>query len=137
MSSLKKSFLDLIWWELFFFSSLIGYVKTYRTKTKQEKAQQLILSNAASLSPNFVRRLLPKLLPDLNDTAIFEESIECFVCYSELDFSADQILFLTCCDGGSFACSSCVGTHSTRFKHETKGERGIVRQTAFLRRAFL
>jgi len=106
-------------------------------KIKQDRAQQLILSNAASLSPAFVRQLLPKLLPDLNDTAIFEATIECFVCYSELDFSSDQILFLTCCDGGSFACGSCVETHIARFKHETKGEKGIVRQTAFLRRAFL
>ncbi len=91
-----------------FFSGLIRYVKTYKKKTKQEKAQQLILSNAENLSPAFVRQLLPRLLPDLNDTAIFEATIECFVCYSELDFSTDQILFLTCCDGGSFACSSCV-----------------------------
>jgi hypothetical protein len=63
-------------------------------------------------------------------------TIECFVCYSELDFSRyTTIRFLTCCQGGSFACDGCVGTHKEDLGHAPVGELGIVRQTALVRKA--
>jgi len=83
---------------------------------------------------DFRRKIVTKLLPSLEGA--LEPTIECFVCYSELDFSRyTSIRFLTCCEGGSFTCDGCVQTHARDYNHTLKGELGVVRQTALIRKA--
>ena len=92
------------------------------------------MAEANDLPNDFRREIVTKLLPDLEGA--LEPVMECFVCYSELDFSRyNTIRFLTCCQGGSFTCNSCVQAHEASFNHATVGELGVVRQTALIRKA--
>lgn len=78
---------------------------------------------------------MASMLPDLESA--LEPTIECFVCYSDLDFTRyTDIRFLTCCEGGSFACNRCIRTHAQDFGHDAIGEQGVVRQTALIRKGF-
>ena len=98
------------------------------------KAQELVLSSRSSLPMAFYQQLVAFVLPDLE--SVLEPSIECFLCYCELDFSDyHSIRFLTCCAGGTFSCWDCYQKHTERFGHEPIAEQEIVRQTALIRKA--
>ena len=62
------------------------------------------------------------------------DDVQCFVCYSSLDFSVSGNGFLLCCEGGSFACIGCMGTHAKDFKHEVKNAWHSVHLVASIRR---
>jgi len=97
-------------------------------------ARERIVAEIQGLPLDFRRKIVTTLLPDIEGS--LEPAIECFVCYSELDFAQyNAIRFLTCCHGGSFTCGKCVRDHQKDFNHTMVGELGVVRQTALIRKA--
>ena len=97
-------------------------------------ARERIVAEIQGLPLDFRRKIVTTLLPDIEGS--LEPAIECFVCYSELDFAQyNAIRFLTCCHGGSFTCGKCVRDHHKDFNHTMVGELGVVRQTALIRKA--
>jgi hypothetical protein len=62
------------------------------------------------------------------------DDVQCFVCHSSLDFSVPGNGFLLCCEGGSFTCINCMGTHERDFKHEARNAWHSVHLVASIRR---
>ena len=101
-------------------------------KVAAERAAELAwatVAEAKTLPPEVARALAKALLPGL-ETAL-GETVDCFVCLQPIDFGSDAVRFLTCCEGGSFACGECVRGHP----HPPQAEWQIVRQTASIRRS--
>ena len=94
--------------------------------TNKREALARRLFDELGLTP---RALAKALLPGL-ETAL-GETVDCFVCLQPIDFGSDAVRFLTCCEGGSFACGECVRGHP----HPPQAEWQIVRQTASIRKS--
>lgn len=107
--------------------------ETIKEEDELRKAQETVLSKRSSLPMAFYQQLVAFVLPDLE--SVLEPTIECFLCYCDLDFSDyRRIRFLTCCAGGTFSCWDCYQKHRERFGHEPVAEQEIVRQTALIRK---
>ena len=98
------------------------------------RVQPVLLEQAkeGKLSTSFSRELVSLLLPGLE--SVLEPTVECFICLQPLNFAASPLLirYLSCCDGGSFACPSCIAKHTT--KHTLVAEQHTVLQTVSIRR---
>jgi hypothetical protein len=105
-----------------------------RRRLAHELAQKIVSDRLAqgTLPRNYTLSFALCACPALQDAL---DPVECFICLQPIDFQADQgVRFLTCCDGGSFACSDCIGIHN---QHPITGETPIVHLMAGIRRALL
>ena len=94
---------------------------------RPQEAGEAVLTEAKT-EADAARELVATILPGLE--SILEPSLDCFMCLSPLDFDKDDVRFLTCCAGGSFACGQCVASHP----HPVVAEMHVVRMTASIRR---
>ena len=116
--------------------AFLAHIRTHTNPQAEAArlARERIVAEIQGLPLDFRRKIVTTLLPDIEGS--LEPAIECFVCYSELDFAQyNAIRFLTCCHGGSFTCGKCVRDHQKDFNHTMVGELGVVRQTALIRKA--
>ena len=93
-------------------------------------AQERVLSGLHNVPASFARTLLAHFVPDIAHLL----DNECFICLATLtDYRG--VRYLTCCDGGAFACPACVEGHAARVGHPLRAEERIVALVAQLRRS--
>lgn len=98
-------------------------------------AEARVLANLATTGAGFARAVLAHFCPDIV-AGFLDGEQECFICLAPLAFEEDHaIRYLTCCDGGAFACAACVGQHAGRAGHPVRAEARVVALVATLRRS--
>ena len=101
-------------------------------------AEARVLANLATTRAGFARAVLAHFCPDIV-AGFLDGEQECFICLAPLAFEEDQqqhaIRYLTCCDGGAFACAACVEQHAARAGHPVRAEARVVALVATLRRS--
>jgi hypothetical protein len=95
-----------------------------RKKEEASKEHVFGMARLKKLEPSYKRVMVNAMVPSLE--SVLFNSMQCFLCLGELDFvHGTDISYLTCCDGGSFACSGCVRNHGTD-THTVAAEKQIV-----------
>lgn len=98
------------------------------------RAQEVLAQRASRGDLGGAIDLVKTLVPSLEP--VLEPTLECFVCLQALDFAKDseRIRSLSCCNGGSFACSLCMAKHT--MAHPMVAEQHVVLQAVCIRRRF-
>ena len=108
-------------------------------KLQKQKEDELIEQVMRMQNPAFQRRLMATLYPSL--VGVLQESFECFICMKGLDFKEGEaqknIVYMTCCMGGSWACIGCAEEHKPMDGHQVSFEREYVRQMAAMRKELM
>ena len=91
-----------------------------------QAAHMEALLKAGPLPSDFIGRLFPCLAP------LLDSALECFICFSPINLEYGNVSFLSCCEGGSFACADCVQVHSDKMQHAICAEQQVVRFAALL-----
>lgn len=102
-----------------------------RVRREAFRVRELELARENAIPPNYAREMAAALVEPVEFA--LQPAIDCFICFQPVDFTDTAVLYLTCCEGGSFACAQCVAGH---LSHPVRGEHQIVRLTAALRRKF-